>query len=77
MTERGRQLRLIAFLLLSAGVIGVVVSCQAPPPAAEVAAFNRLPQVEHERHTADIGHRMKGPDRTNKGAKVMSNTPNT
>ena len=63
MSDKQRKLRLFSFLVLTAGVLAVAISCQSQTP---VSSFDQTPTVVAERRTGDIGTRMKGPDRTDK-----------
>jgi hypothetical protein len=63
MESRRKTWRLVWFVLLSAGVVALTVSCQPTPPGA---TLDQSPPVVQERSSGDIGQRLRGPDRTDK-----------
>lgn len=69
MQEKYRKIRVIWFLLLSAAIFGVVVSCQSGP---SVARFDTSPAVVAERSSGSIGQRLRDPTHNNPGPAFVS-----
>ncbi|HUB26563.1 MAG TPA: hypothetical protein VL992_14150 [Tepidisphaeraceae bacterium] len=65
MSDKQRKMRLAWFVLLSAGIFAVAVSCDTDRP---VALFDQTPAVVQERQTGSIGQRLRDPDHNNKSS---------
>jgi hypothetical protein len=65
MSDKQRKMRLAWFVLLSASVFAVAVSCQSQ---RQVALFDQSPAVVAERQSGDIGQRLRSPGRNDKSS---------